>query len=443
MEFKAWFQCINPECNTRYELSDVVYRCKNCGELLEVQHDMDLLKQRSSEKWKTLFESRYRRNEWPYGSAVWGKRELVCPNVEDDNIVSTYEGGTNLFWAERLGNQLGLEDLWVKQCGMAHTGSFKDLGMTVLVSMVKQMISSGKNIKAVACASTGDTSAALAAYCALAGIPAIVFLPKDKVSLTQLIQPITHGVLTLSLDTDFDGCMKLVQEVCQKNDIYLANSMNSLRIEGQKTISFEIIQQFNWKVPDFVIVPGGNLGNVSAIGKGFQMFYDLGLVDSLPRLVCAQAKQADPLYRSYKNGFKTFESVQAKTTLASAIQIGDPVSYKKAIRALKAFDGIVEEATESELANAAGRANKTGLLSCPHTGVALAVLEKLVNAGVIQKKDRVVVISTANGLKFTDFLFKYHTDQIDDVVSEHAFSPVELAADYEQVKKAIMDKIEV
>lgn len=443
MEFKAWFQCINPECNTRYELSDVIYRCKNCGELLEVQHDMDLLKQRSSEKWKTLFESRYRRNEWPYGSAVWGKRELVCPNVEDDNIVSTYEGGTNLFWAERLGNQLGLEDLWVKQCGMAHTGSFKDLGMTVLVSMVKQMISSGKNIKAVACASTGDTSAALAAYCALAGIPAIVFLPKDKVSLTQLIQPITHGVLTLSLDTDFDGCMKLVQEVCQKNDIYLANSMNSLRIEGQKTISFEIIQQFNWKVPDFVIVPGGNLGNVSAIGKGFQMFYDLGLVDRLPRLVCAQAKQADPLYRSYKNGFKTFESVQAKTTLASAIQIGDPVSYKKAIRALKAFDGIVDEATESELANAAGRANKTGLLSCPHTGVALAVLEKLVNAGVIQKKDRVVVISTANGLKFTDFLFKYHTDQIDDVVSEHAFSPVELAADYEQVKKAIMEKIEV
>ena len=443
MEFKAWFQCINPECNTRYELSDVVYRCKKCGELLEVQHDMDLLKQRSSEKWKTLFESRYRRNEWPYGSAVWGKRELVCPNVEDDNIVSTYEGGTNLFWAERLGDQLGLEDLWVKQCGMAHTGSFKDLGMTVLVSMVEQMISSERNIKAVACASTGDTSAALAAYCALAGIPAIVFLPKDKVSLTQLIQPITHGVLTLSRDTDFDGCMKLVQEVCQKNDIYLANSMNSLRIEGQKTISFEIIQQFNWKVPDFVIVPGGNLGNVSAIGKGFQMFYDLGLVDRLPRLVCAQAKQADPLYRSYKNGFKTFESVQAKTTLASAIQIGDPVSYKKAIRALKAFDGIVEEATESELANAAGRANKTGLLCCPHTGVALAVLEKLVNTEVIKKKDRVVVISTANGLKFTDFLFKYHTDQIDDVVSEHAFSPVELTADYEQVKKAILEKIEV
>ena len=442
MEFKAWFQCINPECQSKYELTDIIYRCKECNELLEVQHDMELLKQRSSEKWKNLFESRYRRNEWPYGSAVWGKRELVCPGIENENIVSTYEGGTNLFWAERLGNQIGLDDLWVKQCGMAHTGSFKDLGMTVLVSMVKQMIAKGKNIKAVACASTGDTSAALAAYCALADIPAIVFLPKDKVSLTQLIQPITHGVLTLSLDTDFDGCMKLVQEVCQKNDIYLANSMNSLRIEGQKTISFEIVQQFNWKVPDFVIVPGGNLGNVSAIGKGFQMFYDLGLIDKLPRLVCAQAQMADPLYRSFKNGFKTFESIQAKKTLASAIQIGDPVSYKKAIRALQTFDGIVEEASESELANAVGKANKTGLLCCPHTGVALAVLEKLVERGDIKKSDRVVVISTANGLKFTDFLFNYHTNQIEGIQSDHAFSPVELAADYEAVRKAILEKIE-
>ena len=443
MELKTWFQCINPDCQSRYGLTDIVYRCRECDELLEVQHDMGLLKKQSSEEWRDLFDSRYRRNIWPYGSSVWGKRELVCPNVDDENIVSTYEGGTNLFWAERLGHKIGLNDLWVKQCGMAHTGSFKDLGMTVLVSMVKQMISDGKKIKAVACASTGDTSAALAAYCALAGIPAIVFLPKDKVSLTQLIQPITHGVLTLSLDTDFDGCMKLVQEICLKNDIYLANSMNSLRIEGQKTISFEIVQQFNWEVPDFVIVPGGNLGNVSAVAKGFQMFHDLGLIDKLPRLVCAQAERADPLYRSYKKGFKTFDSIQAKTTLASAIQIGDPVSYKKAIRALQAFDGIVEEATESELANAVGRANRTGLLCCPHTGVALAVLEKLVERGEIKKKDRVVVISTANGLKFTDFLFKYHTDQLKGIQSEYAFSPVELTAKYEDVRNAILERIEV
>ena len=178
MKFSSWFQCING-CTARNELNEIVYHCSECGELLEVQHDLDALKERSGQEWKLIFEERYRRNEWPYGSSVWGKKELVCPNLNNENIVSTYEGGTNLFWAERLGHQMGLDELWVKQCGMAHTGSFKDLGMTVLVSMVKQMMSEGKDIKAVACASTGDTSAALAAYCAVAGIPAIVFLPKS------------------------------------------------------------------------------------------------------------------------------------------------------------------------------------------------------------------------------------------------------------------------
>ncbi len=441
MKFNAWFQCING-CSGRHPLNEIIYRCPQCDELLEVQHDMDLLKQLSSEEWKALFKDRVGRHEWPYGSSVWGKKEWVCPNLDNANVVSTLEGGTNLFWAERLGNQLGLSDLWIKQCGMAHTGSFKDLGMTVLVSMVKQMISEGKNIRAVACASTGDTSAALAAYCAVAGIPAIVFLPRDKVSLSQLIQPITHGVLTLSLDTDFDGCMKLVKQVCEKNDIYLANSMNSLRIEGQKTISFEIVEQFNWDVPDVVIVPGGNLGNVSAIGRGFEMLKELGLINKYPRLVCAQAQQADPLYRSYKSGFKKFEAIQAKTTLASAIQIGDPVSVKKAIKTLQTFDGIVEEATESELANAVGRANLTGLFCCPHTGVALAVLEKLVNQGKIKKHDRVVVVSTANGLKFTDFLHKYHTGNLEGISSEFAYSPINLPADYEKVKETILNSVD-
>ncbi len=440
MEFEAWFQCVNG-CAGRYPLNQIIYRCPDCNSLLEVTHDMDKLKKRSAREWNNLFDERYRKNEWPYGSSVWGKKELVCPAVDNENIVSTYEGGTNLFWAERLGNQIGLNDLWIKQCGMAHTGSFKDLGMTVLVSMVKQMRSEGKNIRAVACASTGDTSAALAAYCAVADIPAIVFLPKNKVSLTQLIQPITHGVLTLSLDTDFDGCMKAVQEICSENEIYLANSMNSLRIEGQKTISFELVHQLDGEVPDYIIVPGGNLGNVSAFGKGFKMMYELGLIKNLPRLVCAQAERANPLYLSYQNGFKEFHSVTAKTTQASAIQIGDPVSVNKAIRALKEFDGIVEQATEDELANAVGRANRTGLLCCPHTGVALAALEKLVGKGVIKPKDRVIVISTANGLKFTDFLLKYHADELEDVKSQNVFHPVELPADINIIRKTIHEKL--
>jgi threonine synthase len=441
MKFRSWFQCING-CSGKIDLSTVIYHCPKCNDLLEVTHDMKALQKRSAKEWKTIFEKRYRKHEWPYGSSVWGKKEFVCPNIRNENIVSTYEGGSNLFWADRLGKMMGLNDLWIKQCGMAHSGSFKDLGMTVLVSMVKQMIADGRKIRAVACASTGDTSAALAAYCAVAGIPAIVFLPRNKVSLTQLIQPITHGVLTFSLDTDFDGCMKLVQDICFKNDIYLANSMNSLRIEGQKTISFEIVQQFDWGVPDVVVVPGGNLGNVTAIGKGFQMLYDLGMIKKLPRLVCAQAQRANPLYRSFRKGFKSFTPIQAQKTLASAIQIGNPVSIKKAIRTLEAFEGIVEEATESELANAAGRANRTGLLSCPHTGVALAVTEKLAKRGVIKKNDLVIVVSTANGLKFTDFLFKYHTDQIPGVKSEYAYQAVDLPPDYNKIRSAILKKLE-
>ncbi|MCQ4573741.1 MAG: threonine synthase [Candidatus Brocadiales bacterium] len=440
-DYNAWFQC-SSGCDERYELNQIVYSCRQCGGLLEVKHDLDKLKQKEPGHWKTLFEKRYMRTEWPYGSGVWGKKELVCPNIRNENVVSLYEGGSNLFWAKRFGEDLGLKDLWIKQCGNAHTGSFKDLGMTVLVSMVKQMISEGKGILGVACASTGDTSAALAAYCAAAGIPAIVFLPKDKVSTSQLVQPLANNALTLSIDTDFDGCMKLVRETCEKNNIYLANSMNSLRIEGQKTISIEIAQQFDWEVPDVIVVPGGNLGNVTAIGLGFLMIRELGLVDRLPRLVCAQAERANPLYRSYLKGFKEYRPVQAQKTLATAIQIGDPVSVHRAIRVLKNFEGVVEQATEDELANAAARADRSGLFNCPHTGVALAVLMKLTDRGLIKPEDKVVVISTAHGLKFPDFKIGYHMGALDGVESRYANRPVEVPAAYEPIKTAIFKAIE-
>jgi threonine synthase len=389
-----------------------------------------------------LFDQRYKRSAWPYGSSVWAKKEMVCPNVHNDNVVSAYEGGSNLFWAERLGKQIGVEDLWVKQCGNNHTGSFKDLGMTVLVSMVNQMIADGQQINAVACASTGDTSASLAAYCAMAGIRAIVFLPKHKVSNAQLIQPLANGALTISLDTDFDGCMKMVQHICAENNIYLANSMNSLRIEGQKTISFELVQQFDWVVPDVVIVPGGNLGNISAIGKGFLLMRDLDIIDRLPRLVCAQAQRANPLYLSYLSGFAKFKPIKAKKTLATAIQIGDPVSVEKAIHILQQFDGIVEQATEDELANAAARADRTGLLCCPHTGVALAVMFKLVERSEIKPDDKVVVISTANGLKFADFQLRYHENRLPDVTPRYTNLPLELPAQYDKVRDAILRNLE-
>ena len=361
----------------------------------------------------------------------------MIPEIDDENIVSMYEGNTNLFWAKRFGKQLGMNDLWVKMCGNSHTGSFKDLGMTVLVSMVNEMIHRGKPIKAVACASTGDTSAALAGFCAYAGIPSIVFLPANKISTAQLVQPMSNGSIVLSLDTDFDGCMKVVQEITKDNSIYLANSMNSLRIEGQKTIAMEIVQQFDWEVPDVIIIPGGNLGNVSALAKGFRLLLDLGIITKKPRIVLAQAQNANPLYESYKNGFKDFAPMTPKKTLASAIQIGDPVSVRKAIRALKDFDGIVEEASEEELADASALADSTGMYTCPHTGVALAALIKLREKQIIAPTDRTIVISTAHGLKFSEFKVGYHEGTIPGVSSRYANKPVSLPADAGKVREAL------
>ena len=436
MSYRAWFQCINPVCGQTYPLNTIVYQCRRCHSLLEVQHDLKALKRRSAASWKKLFEDRYMSNEWPYGSGVWGKKEWILPGINNGDVVSLYEGGTNLFWAERFGKIIGVNELWIKLCGNTHSGSFKDLGMTVLVSQVKQMISEGAPIKAVACASTGDTSAALATYCAAAGIQSIVLLPRGKISLAQLIQPISNGALVLSLDTDFDGCMKVVQEITKDETLYLANSMNSLRVEGQKTVGIEIAQQFDWQVPDVMIIPGGNLGNVSALGKGLMMMKDLGLISKLPRIVVAQAQRANPLYRSYLNDFKTFEPIQAQKTLASAIQIGNPVSIKKAIRTLQQFNGIVEQATEAELANAAALGDRTGMFNCPHTGVALAVLIKLLKAGKIDKKERVVVISTAHGLKFVEMKVKYHQREL-DFPCRHVNRPIELPARLDAVKDAL------
>src|SRR3972149_7851294 len=337
MSYRAWFQCINQQCRARYPLNSVIYRCKTCSSLLEVQYDLHTLANRNARAWMKLVEDRYKSTESPYGSGIWGKKEWVLPQIDNDNIVSLYEGGSNLFWAERFGKLIGIDNLWIKLCGNSHSGSFKDLGMTVLVSQVKQMISEGAPIKAVACASTGDTSAALAVYCAAAGIQSIVLLPKGKISIEQLVQPIANGALVLSLNTDFDGCMSVVKEITQDETIYLANSMNSLRIEGQKTVGIEILQQFDWEVPDVIVIPGGNLGNVSALGSGLLMMRDLGLISKLPRIVVAQAERANPLYRSYLKNFETFEPIQAQKTLASAIQIGNPVSVDKAIRILKQF----------------------------------------------------------------------------------------------------------
>ena len=438
----ATFRCAGG-CDFEAPLTEVIYSCRRCGGLLEVHHDVAALRRTSAEEWRARFDGRFKLGPWPYGSGVWGKKEWVYPQLADENVVSMYEGGSPLLRVDRYARELGLDDVWVKECGVTHTGSFKDLGMTVLVSAVKEMRARGVPVRAVACASTGDTSAALSSYAAAAGIPSVVLLPRGKISTAQLVQPIANGALVLELDTDFDGCMAVVKALSETPDIYLANSMNSLRIEGQKTASIEIAQQLGWRSPDWIVIPGGNLGNASAVGKGFVLMKELGLVGKLPRLVVAQAEHANPLYRATSGaGVKPTAAVEvapipAKKTLASAIQIGAPVSARRALRALEALDGLVEQASEQELSDAAARADRAGLFTCPHTGVALAALEKLAARGVVKKGERVVVVSTAHGLKFGEFKVGYHDGALPGIASTLRNASVRLPATLGAVQDAI------
>ena len=423
MSFHAELRCASG-CPTAYGFDTLVRRCPSCGDLLQVVHDLGALATRSADAWKQLFDQRYRRGAWPYSSGVWGKKEWVAPGIRDEHVVSLGEGATPLVPAPRLASDLGLDHLWVKQCGTSHSGSFKDLGMTVLVSAVKQMIADGRGVRAVACASTGDTSAALAAYGAAAGVPTLVFLPRGKVTRAQLVQPLANGATVFALDTDFDGCMAIVERLAEDEGVYLANSLNSLRLEGQKTVALEIAQQLDWDVPDAVVLPGGNLGNTAALAAGFEMLRALGLTSRLPRIVVAQAQAANPLYRAYNNGWR-FEPIAAATTHASAIRIGNPVSIRRAIRALQTCDGLVEQASEAEIVDAASRADRAGLFACPQTSVAVAAAAKLAGRGAFARGDRIVILSTATGLKFVDFKM------------ESAQEPIELPGDYDTVRRAL------
>lgn len=436
MTLSAEYAC-SEGCAFRAPLTDVVYRCATCGGLLEVRHDLQALKKTSAEDWKRLFEERLGEPRLPFASGIWAKKEWVYPQLPPDDIVTLGEGRLPLLPLRAMARELRLSSVDLKECGISPTGSFKDLGMTVLVSAVKHMRSTGKSIRGIICASTGDTSAALAAYCAAAGIPAVVLLPKDKISLSQLVQPIANGARVLSLATDFDGCMALVQQLSADPTLYLANSMNSLRLEGQKIVAVELCQQLGWEAPDWVVIPGGNLGNASALGKGFELMLELGLIKKRPRIAVAQAERANPLFTSFQKGFAPLEAVKAGKTLASAIQIGNPVSFNRAVRVLKAFDGVVEQATESELANAAALADIEGTFSDPHTGVALAALRKLCARGTIAQGSTVVVVSTAHGLKFPDFKIGYHRGLLAEVESRHQNLPLELEASLGAVQRAL------
>ncbi len=433
----AELRCLAGCAGVRLGLTEPVFRCPRCGGLLDVHHDEAALAETPADAWKALFDERRCHGPWPLDSGVWSKREWVAPQLPVEDIVSMGEGHSTLLRAEAYGEDIGVKRLWLKLCGQSHTGSFKDLGMTVLVSLVQHAVKNGARIRAIGCASTGDTSAALAAYGAKAGLPVVVLLPRGKVSTAQLVQPLAAGAKVLSLDTDFDGCMRIIDALAAEGVLYLANSMNALRIEGQKTVVIEICQQLGWDPPDFLVIPSGNLGNGYAMYRGFAMMQRLGLIDRLPRLVLAQAENANPLYRAFKAGRSEVAPVTAQPTVASAIQIGNPVSAPRALRALAAMDGIVEQASEQELCDAAARADRTGLYVCPHTAVALAATAKLARAGTLPRDARVVVVSTANALKFTEFKVRYHESALAHVDSVHANRPVELPADLARVRAIV------
>jgi threonine synthase len=395
-------------CAGEHDVFSPLFACPDCGGLLDVAHDVEALKQQGAASWHQLLAERAASTDPIDRSGVWAHREWVMPGLEDWEVVTAGEGRAPLTSLPRLARRLDLRRVLVKQCGHSLTGSFKDLGMTVLVSMAKAMKRRGRDVRALVCASTGDTSAALAAYGAMAELPVVVLLPRGKVSAAQLVQPLASGAHVLALDGDFDACMRVVQEVSTLPGMFLANSKNPLRLEGQKTVAFELGFELGWAVPDYVLVPSGNLGNVAALASGFSLLQDLGLTDRLPRLVACQVDAANPLFRSFVGGLQDLTPVTATDTLASAIRIGDPVSWPRAKRALERTDGLVTSVSEAELLYAQADADRQGLFCDPHTAAALAGLAKLSAAGELEQGATAVIISTAHGLKFADAKGEFH-----------------------------------
>ena len=388
------FKCIT--CSQEYNIQEIRYRC-DCGELLEVLHDLNTSISNPID-WKNSLYTRMGE------TAFYRYQDILFPSLPKDCIMSLQEGDTPLYDISSKFPEFG--SLKLKHEGMNPSLSFKDRGMVAGISWANYL-----DCQHVICASTGDTSASMAAYAgSVADMQGIVLLPRGKISPEQLAQAITYGALTVGIECDFDGCMRLVQELTKKHSIYLLNSMNSVRIEGQKAIVIETLHQLNWKVPDWFILPVGNAGNISALGKGLRELYDLGIIDKLPKLAGIQTAGASPLYESYKNGYADLISQNAKPTKASAIQIGNPVSFKKAVRELKHFDGIVETVTETELMDWKAQIDRVGISICPNSAVAVAGAMKLLNDGFIKEQQDVVVILTAHGSKFSNTAVNYHSD---------------------------------
>ena len=378
-------ECIN--CGTKYDVNEIVYFCKKCGDLLEVKYDFEeLSKKLEKSDWRNVPLS------------VWRYRDLM-PIKDISKIVSLNEGGTGLHSCHRLGKQLGLLQLYVKYEGENPTGSFKDRGMTVGVSKAMEL-----GAKSVICASTGNTSASLAAYAAKAGLRCTVLIPSGKIAYGKLAQAMIYGAKVLQVRGNFDQALDIVLKLAEKHrSIYLLNSINPFRVEGQKSLGFEICDQLDQEPPDRVIVPVGNAGNISAIWKGFTEFHRLGFIRKLPKMTGIQAAGAAPIVQAIKNKSEKIVPVENPETLATAIRIGAPVSWKKAVNAIRNSGGTAETVTDEEILAAQKLlARVEGIFVEPASASSIAGLIKLVENGVIDKDEQVVCVTTGHGLKDPD-----------------------------------------
>lgn len=390
------------------------FRCPACGDLYEVEYpswspqaEDRLAKHPNASALRWLWQERRLPQSEADRSGVWRFRDLLPILQDERNIVTLREGNTPLYHLPRVAEALGMERLYAKHQGMNPTGSFKDTGMTAALSVAHELA-----YKWVACASTGNTSAAMAAYAARAGMHSLVLIPEGKIAWGKLSQAMDYGALTLQLRTDFDGCVRVLTEVVKRAPVYLLNSVNPYRLEGQKTPAFEIAEELEWDVPDHVIVPGGNLANCSALGKGFMEMKHLGLTTRVPKISVVQAEGANPLYLAMKhNEGESLQAVEANTR-ATAIRIGNPASWRKAVKVIRATGGWCEQASEAEIALAKSEIGAEGVGCEPASAVTLAGLKKFLRQEKITPSESVVLLLTGHTLKDSDYTIAYHRGEL-------------------------------
>jgi threonine synthase len=429
-------RCIAPDCHAEYKLDDRLYVCSRCRGLLEVVRTDEFSFNPTSlrELWKQRLTSNDPRDR----SGVWRFREFL-PFAGDTEVVSLGEGNTPLYDATRSADYAGLSRLKLKHQGCNPTGSFKDTGMTTAVTQAQKL-----GARQVACASTGNTAASLAAYAARANLVCAIIVPGGQVSHAKLAQALDYGARVLEIDGNFDACMNVIRELAEDGSIYLVNSINPFRIEGQKTVAFELAEQLEWRVPDHLVLPGGNLGNSSAFGKGFRELFASGLIDRMPKITVVQAAGAAPFARFFSDHEASFVNQENPVTLASAIKIGAPVSWPKAWRAVSESGGSVITVTEQEIADAKAVIGRDGIGCEPASATTVAGIRKLVGDGVIKEHESVVAVLTGHLLKDTDYVMKYHSQTLvapdgAGLVSNFGNSPIRVSASREAIA-AVLEK---